>query len=94
MAGKTYSIKRNRIKDAILEGFTVQEDALVADESVYRNIVIFKPIDSGKKDSEWGRFSLKAQMDTNMLITVFAFAANVKLPEAEVLAIKASLEKK
>ncbi len=84
MAGKTYSIKKNRIKDAILDGFTVQGDALVADESVYRNVVIFKPIDSGKKDSEWGRFSLKAQIDQNMLITVFAVAVNVKLPEDEV----------
>ncbi len=83
MAGKTYSIKRNRIKDAVLEGFTVQEDCLVADESVYRNIVIFKPIDSGKKDSEWGRFALKAQMESNMLITIYAIAVNVKLPEEE-----------
>ena len=83
MAGKTYSIKRNRIKDAALEGFTVQEDCLVADESVYRNIVIFKPIDSGKNDSEWGRFALKAQMESNMLITIYAIAVNVKLPEEE-----------
>ena len=81
MAGKTYSIKRNRIKDAVLEGFIPQGDSLVADESVYRNIVIFSPIDSGKKDSQWGRFAVKAQMETNMLITVFAFAVNIKLPE-------------
>ena len=84
MAGKTYSIKRNRIKDAVLEGFIPQGDSLVADESVYRNTVIFSPIDSGKKDSKWGRFAVKAQMETNMLITVFAFAVNIKLPEEKV----------
>ena len=49
MAGKTYSIKRNRIKDAVLEGFIPQGDSLVADESVYRNIVIF----SNNKDNNY-----------------------------------------
>ncbi len=77
MAGKTYSIKENRIGRGYHPGFELLEGgglAVLKDEAVHS--LCLRAIDSAAADSRWGRLSFKASFSENMVCYLYVAALN------------------
>ena len=77
-----YGIRRYRLGNALmsralLEGFTVQGDALHIDTPVHGGYSVFFPgLDSVQPDCAWGRISLKCRLEPESMLTIRAFASD------------------
>ena len=77
MAGRAYSIKKNRIRSGYYPGFDLKEDGTL--ESVQGetlHYLFLRAIDSAANDSGWGRLSYNIECDENVVCYVYAAALN------------------
>ena len=75
MAGLQYTIKRNRLRKAFLEGMRVEEDALACDEGEY-HVMILKALDGAVPDCPWGRLCLDASLAEGSVCYLYAASSN------------------
>lgn len=77
MAGICYSIKKNRIKNGMCEGMTLQENGtLVMDPHAQRHVLCLRGLDCAQEDGEWGRLSFQAEYPESMTCYVYVRAMN------------------
>ncbi len=77
MAGRTYSIRGNRIGAGYHPGFELEADgglAVLAEDTVH--CLCLRTIDSGVSDSRWGRLSFTASFSENMVCYLYVAALN------------------
>lgn len=73
-----YSIKKNRLKKALLIGMEMDENGvLTTKEDTALHYVILRGIDSATDDAEWGRCSFSIDIPENMVFYVYATARNL-----------------
>ena len=77
MAGKTYSIKENRIRKGFHPGFEPQEDGGLATlKEDTTHCLCLRAIDSAAADSRWGRLSFRASYPEDMVCYLYVAALN------------------
>lgn len=76
MADIVYSIKYNRMKTAVSEGFAFDEGSVLKSYSAIHNMIFFKPIDTAIMDNTYGRLRFDYKMDGNCAINVYLGASN------------------
>ena len=71
-----YGIRKYRLggallERALLEGFTVEGNALQTDEMIHGVSSVFLPgLDSAQPDCGWGRLSLRCQLSPESMLTI------------------------
>lgn len=72
-----YKIGPSRLARGLLEGFTLTEDgSLCTQEDCEQHRAILAALDSAQEDCPWGRFTFRAQMEGEAVLTVRAYASN------------------
>ena len=77
-----YGIRKYRLggallERALLEGFTVEGNALQTDEMIHGVSSVFLPgLDSAQPDCGWGRLSLRCQLSPESMLTIRTFASD------------------
>ena len=75
-----YTIRQNRIKSGCLTGFIMNEGMeLVSDENSMYHGLFLRGIDGGESDSNWGRFSFRAECSEDMIYYVYVLATDYKV---------------
>ena len=77
MPGITYTIKKNRLRQALIIGGELDDDErirLAADTGIHR--IYLRGIDSAEDDADWGRFCFQSAIPEEMVLYVYAFAVN------------------
>ncbi len=73
-----YTIRKNRLKSAFIEGFTLTEKgSLVYDKDSMFHWVFLKALDGAADDSEWGRLFLNITRSDDMVLSVYVVATNI-----------------
>lgn len=89
MAGIQYSIKKNRLSKARMEGIELQEDgSLLLNEGENYHLLVLGALDSAIPDCPWGRLFFEAELPADSACYIYAAAANEKAvmgPEGEVM---------
>lgn len=73
-----YSIKHNRFKRSFFDGFETDRDKLRCKKEIYRRLFVCDSIDGIENGALWGRFHADWSLDEDMVVTVFAAAADFK----------------
>ena len=74
---RKYRLKGVLLKRALLDGFSVTDNALCTDSEGSGVHSAFLPgIDSAKPNCAWGRVSMKCQLEPESMITIRAFASD------------------
>ncbi|MCR5482477.1 MAG: hypothetical protein K6F52_06745 [Clostridia bacterium] len=74
---KIFRININRFRKAAKKGFTLLENGhLAVDGSESAAALFFSKIDSGEKDTVWGRFSMDMDIESETVFNVYAFASD------------------
>lgn len=76
--GMQYSIKNNRLKKAMCQGFRIQEDTVVADPEEGQHLLILDALDSATEDCPWGRLCFDGAFDSDTVYYIYVFAQNQK----------------
>lgn len=76
--GMQYSIKNNRLKKALCQGFQIRDDSLIVDREASRHLLILEALDSATEDCPWGRLCFDETFDSETVFYVYAFAQNEK----------------
>ena len=76
--GMQYSIKNNRLKKALCQGFQIRDDSLIVDRVASRHLLILEALDSATEDCPWGRLCFDETFDSETVFYVYAFAQNEK----------------
>lgn len=72
---RKYSIRRNRLKQACMEGLLLEEDGTVRTLPGHRKRYLFlRCINGAEEDVRWGRFSMEIELEENMAFILRAFA--------------------
>ena len=72
-----YSIRKNRFKRSFLSGMTMEgEDGLRCDGGTYRRMFVSDAIDGIADGAPWGRLHLEWEAAEQMVVTVYAAAAD------------------
>lgn len=80
MAGIQYSIKKNRLQKARLEGMDLQEDgSLRLREEEEYHLMVLGALDSGIPDCPWGRLTFRGNFAPNSVCYVYAASSNEKV---------------
>ena len=74
--GMQYSIKNNRLKKALCQGFQIRDDSLIVDREASRHLLILEALDSATEDCPWGRLGFDETFDSETVFYVYAFAQN------------------
>ena len=77
MPGITYTIKKNRLRQALIIGGELDDNErirLAADTGIHR--IYLRGIDSAEDDADWGRFCFQSAIPEEMVLYVYAFAVN------------------
>ncbi len=75
-----YSIRKNRFRRSFLSGLEiVGEDALRCVDNTYRRMFISGAIDGIEDGAQWGRLHLDWNVSADMVVTVYAKAADYPL---------------
>ena len=75
-----YGIRKYRLgsvllERALVEGFSIEGDALRAVDGFHGTKSVFLPgLDSAQIDCAWGRLSLRCQLGAESMLTIRAFA--------------------
>lgn len=81
MAGIHYSIKQNRLKQALLQGIVLGEDGILqTDASGGSHYFVLPALDSGVPDCPWGRLCFDLDLPENCICYLYTAAANEKVP--------------
>lgn len=72
----TYTIKKNRLDESYISGFTQSGDALYFNDDTGIHRLYIDAIDSATEDAEWGRLSFSLDMNENISLYVYAAAYN------------------
>lgn len=76
---RTYHFGNSRFRRSQIEGFLYNNtDFLLLDPLVEKHIIFFPPIDSGRSQTMWGRFSCYYNLPTNGTFTLKGVATNEK----------------
>lgn len=74
---RTYSIRKNRLKHAWMQGMALREDGTVAAAAQSAGRFLFLgSIDGAQEEARWGRFAADIRLDENMAFIIRAFAAD------------------
>ncbi len=79
MPDTIYSIRKNRLKTAFMDGIIPEDDTydkLLLVEAPVRRLYL-KAIDSAEDSSDWGRFVFDAAITENMAMYVYAAASDI-----------------
>ncbi|MCR5748235.1 MAG: phage tail protein [Lachnospiraceae bacterium] len=74
-----YTIKKNRIKNGCVTGFSYTDDAKIAfyPEAMYHSIFL-KGIDGGDTGAKWGRLSFDVKSSENVVYYIYVLAVDRK----------------
>lgn len=79
MAGIKYSIKRNRLSMALLQGMSLStDDCLYCDGENGDRYVVLPLLDSGVQDCPWGRLHFQLNLGENCVCYLYVAASNEK----------------
>ena len=74
---REYKIGPSRLARGLLEGFTLTEGGcLCTQEDCQQHRAILAALDSAQADCPWGRFTFRAQVEGEAVLTVRAYASN------------------
>lgn len=74
---RTYSIRKNRLKRAWMQGMALRDDGTVAAAAQSAGRFLFLgSIDGAQEEARWGRFAADIRLDENMAFIIRAFAAD------------------
>lgn len=72
-----YSIRKNRFRRSFLSGMEIEgEEKLRCDPAAYRRCFVSAAIDGVETGARWGRLHLDWTVETDMVVTVYAVAAD------------------
>lgn len=74
---RRYSFQESRFRRSTIQGFEwAEQGRLLLTGNRDRHLIFLPPLDSGSKNSRWGRFSLKTMLPKDAVCTVYAVAVN------------------
>ena len=74
-----YSIRKNRFRRSFLSGLEIEgEESLRCGAGTYRRVFISSPIDGIMEGAGWGRLHLEWELGPDMVVTVYAAAADIQ----------------
>lgn len=74
---RTYSIRKNRLKHAWMQGMALRDDGTVtAAAQSDERFLFLGSIDGAQEEARWGRFVADIRLDENMAFIIRAFAAD------------------
>lgn len=95
MAGIKYSIRRNRLTKALLQGMYLDEDGQIGCNGEQGDRYMVLPLlDSGVEDCPWGRLHFDLTLEENCVCYLYVAASNEKTGQEVMLDADTSLMKK
>lgn len=79
MAGIQYSIKKNRLEQALLQGMKIEADgSLVCEKEKMQHTAALRGLDSAMKDCPWGRLVFEGKFPKDSVCYLYVAASNEK----------------
>ena len=77
MAGRCYSIHKNRLAESFFPGFVLTKQEILQTETNREDHYFYcKSIDSGREDSNWGRMTYSLSLEEDMACFIYIAAMN------------------